>query len=89
MSFAFVLPLTLTPACGPKSRSPRPGSDPATLARDALLRGRHALIAGDAAEAIRWLDRAHRLAPADGTLTLALATACLRHDNARAEALFR
>ena len=69
--------------------APAPGSDPATLARDALLRGRHALIAGDAAEAIRWLDRAHRLAPADGTLTLALASACLRHDNARAEALFR
>ena len=69
--------------------APAPGSDPATLARDALLRGRHALLVGDAAEAIRWLDRAHRLAPADGTLTLALASACLRHDNARAEALFR
>lgn len=38
---------------------------------------------------MRWLDRAHRLAPHDGTLTLALATACLRRDNTRAAALFR
>ena len=45
-------------------------------------------MSGDAAEALRWLDRAHRLAPDDGTATLALATACLRQDNARAEALF-
>ncbi len=46
-------------------------------------------MAGDGAAAMRWLDRAHRLAPHDGTLTLALATACLRRDNVRAEALFR
>ena len=46
-------------------------------------------MAGDGAAAISWLDRAHRLAPHDGTLTLTLATACLRRDNARAEALFR
>ena len=44
---------------------------------------------GDGANAIRWLDRAHRLAPDDGTLTLTLASACLRHDNVRAAALFR
>jgi GT2 family glycosyltransferase len=63
--------------------------DSATLARDAQQRGQQALIASDAANAIRWLDRAHRLAPDDGTLTLALASACLRHDSQRAEALFR
>ena len=45
-------------------------------------------MAGDGAAAMRWLDRAHRLAPHDGTLTLALATACLRRDDARAEVLF-
>lgn len=59
------------------------------LARQALESGQQALMAGDGAAAISWLDRAHRLAPHDGTLTLTLATACLRRDNARAEALFR
>ena len=36
----------------------------------------------------RWLDRACRLAPRDQTLALALATACLGHDDMRAAALF-
>ncbi len=62
--------------------------DDAALARHAQLRGQRALVDGDGITAMRWLDRAHRLAP-HGTFTLALATACLRHDNVRAEALFR
>jgi len=69
--------------------TPAPGSDAAALARHAFLRGQHALTNGDSAEAVRWLDRAHRLAPNDGTVTLALASACLRDSAAaRAEALF-
>ena len=39
-------------------------------------------------QARRWLDRACRLAPRDQTLALALATACLGHDDMRAAALF-
>ncbi|HVC61742.1 MAG TPA: glycosyltransferase [Acetobacteraceae bacterium] len=63
--------------------------DSAALARDAQERGQQALVVGDGVRAMRWLDRAHRLAPHDGTITLALATACLRRDDGRAEALFR
>ncbi len=63
-------------------------ADNIALARDAQQRGQQALIAGDGAAAMRWLERAHRLAPHDGTLTLALASACLRRDNERAETLF-
>jgi len=64
-------------------------SDSIDLARQAQQYGQQALMAGDGVAAMRWLDRAHRLAPHDGTLTLALATACLHRDNVRAEALFR
>jgi GT2 family glycosyltransferase len=39
-------------------------------------------------EGRRWLERACRLAPHDQTLALALATACLGHDDMRASALF-
>jgi GT2 family glycosyltransferase/glycosyltransferase involved in cell wall biosynthesis len=62
--------------------------DTVVLTRDAQLQGQRALVAGDSATAMRWLDRAHRLAPHDGTVTLALATACLRRDTARAASLF-
>ena len=65
-----------------------PADDTVALARDAQLQGQQALVAGDGAAAMRWLDRAHRLAPHDGTVTLALAAACLRRDTARAAALF-
>ena len=65
-----------------------PGADAVALARDAFRRGQLALEAGNAPEAVRWLDRAHRLAPADGTVTLTLASACLRDNHTRAEALF-
>ena len=58
------------------------------LARDAFEQGQAALAAGNAADASRWLDRANRLLPADATVTLALASACVGQDNARAAALF-
>jgi glycosyltransferase involved in cell wall biosynthesis len=60
----------------------------AKLVQDAFERGRSALIAGDKADAMRWLDRAHRLAPRDGTITLVLASAAIGYDNPTAAALF-
>lgn len=66
-----------------------PSTDTVILARQALELGRQALVTGDATEAIRWLDRACRLAPHDRTLILPLATACLGRDDRRADALFR
>ncbi|MBV9251962.1 MAG: hypothetical protein JO227_22315, partial [Acetobacteraceae bacterium] len=53
-----------------------------------MHRGQNALASGDAAEGLRWLDRAYRLAPADSTLALALASACLSQDPQRAVELF-
>ena len=58
------------------------------LVRDAFERGQAALIAGDKADAMRWLDRAHRLAPRDATITLVLASAAVGYDNPKAVALF-
>jgi glycosyltransferase involved in cell wall biosynthesis len=60
----------------------------ASLVKDAFARGQAALAAGDQPEAVRWLDRAHRLAPADGTIALLLASAVIARDNARAAGLF-
>ncbi len=48
-----------------------------------------ALHDGNHVAAIRWLDRAHRLAPADPNISLALATAYLNHDDAAAAERFR
>ena len=49
-----------------------------------------ASAAGDAPEALRWLERAHRLLPDDGVVAAALAGAVLHAgDAARAAALFR
>jgi glycosyltransferase involved in cell wall biosynthesis len=56
---------------------------------DAVLRGQRALQVGDAQEGVHWLDRAHRLAPNDGTLLLALASALLSVDPRRAARLYR
>ena len=42
----------------------------------------------DRADATRWLERAHRLAPTDGTITLILASGAIGSDNLRAAALF-
>ena len=58
------------------------------LIRDAFASGQAALIAGDKADAMRWLERAHRLAPQDGTITLVLASAAIGYDNPKAAALF-
>ena len=47
-------------------------------------------LAGDDATArLRWLDRAHRLVPTDPNVTLALASACLAQNPARAASLFQ
>ena len=51
-------------------------------------RGQAALAAGDGAMAERWLDRANRLAPHDPLFRLALATATLPRDPARAGEIF-
>lgn len=56
--------------------------------QDAFERGQAALAEGATANALRWLERAHRLAPQDGTITLVLASATIGHDNAKAAALF-
>jgi glycosyltransferase involved in cell wall biosynthesis len=58
------------------------------LVQDAVARGRAALVAGARTEATRWLDRAHRLAPGDGTITLLLASSMIGDDNPRAARLF-
>ena len=46
-------------------------------------------MANDRPKAVRWLERAHRLVPSDPNVALALATACLGFDDARAVGLFR
>jgi GT2 family glycosyltransferase/glycosyltransferase involved in cell wall biosynthesis len=58
------------------------------LAREAFERAQAETAGGDRACARRWFDRACRLAPMDQTLSLALAIACLGHDDMRAELLF-
>lgn len=58
------------------------------MAFEAFERGQKEAAVGNGSDARRWLDRACRLAPADRMLTLALATACLGHDDMRAAALF-
>jgi glycosyltransferase involved in cell wall biosynthesis len=58
------------------------------LIEDAVARGQAALGAGHQMEAARWLDRAHRLAPAEHTIALMLASSILGQNNARAETLF-
>ena len=71
-----------------------PDSDPFApekqipLIEDAIARGQAALARGVQAEAVKWLDRAHRLAPGDSTITLSLASAFLGADNDQAASLF-
>jgi GT2 family glycosyltransferase len=62
--------------------------DNAMLAREAFGRAQAETAAGNYDQARRWLDRACRLAPKDQTLLLALATACVGHDDSRAASLF-
>ena len=74
----------------PRSRSKTGGgpSKPADLGQAAFQQGQAALARGQKAEAIRWLDRAHRLAPNDPLLMASLAAALLTDDPARAASLF-
>jgi GT2 family glycosyltransferase/glycosyltransferase involved in cell wall biosynthesis len=53
-----------------------------------MRRGQQAAARGDRPAARRWLDRACRLARADDTLALMLATYCLGEDDRRAAELF-
>jgi GT2 family glycosyltransferase/glycosyltransferase involved in cell wall biosynthesis len=46
------------------------------------------LMAESDPQALRWLERAHRLLPGDPNAILSLASACLASDPARAQALF-
>jgi len=63
-------------------------SDRSALTREAMARAAGYSAAGDAGAALRWLDRAARLAPGDQTVALSLASAALGQDDARAAALF-
>jgi glycosyltransferase involved in cell wall biosynthesis len=58
------------------------------LARLGLEKAEAALADGDAATALRWLDRCHRLLPHDHHIALQLALALLAEHPARAEPLF-
>lgn len=58
------------------------------LARAALTEGLDALGAGDKPRAIRWLERARRLAPQDIRIEMTLASAVLESDPAQAARLF-
>lgn len=59
-----------------------------TLARAALTEGLDALTAGDKPRAIRWLERACRLAPKDAQVAMTLASALLESDPEQAARLF-
>jgi GT2 family glycosyltransferase len=58
------------------------------LARDAHERAQSLVAIGNHAEARRWMERACRLLPADDMLALALASAWLGEDDARAREIF-
>lgn len=62
--------------------------DNGELALEAFERAQAETEAGNHDTARRWLDRACRLAPRDQMLALALASACLGHDDSRAAELF-
>jgi len=64
---------------------PPPPPDSAELAAEAFA---NAQSASARADSVRWLDRACRLVPGEPALRLALATACLGIDDARAASLF-
>ncbi len=68
--------------------APEPLPDAAILALEAFERGQAAAAGGNPTEALRWLDRAFRIAPRDPTVALALATATVGQDDAKAAALF-
>ncbi|HEX3347358.1 MAG TPA: glycosyltransferase [Acetobacteraceae bacterium] len=61
----------------------------AELAERAWVRGQADLERGSSADALRWFERAHRIAPEDLTVGLSLAAAQLAIGHARAAASFR
>ena len=65
----------------------KPGTESpvAALARTAMA---HVFAAKDPATTLQWLERAHRLIPADTNTTLTLASSLLAHDPPRAATLF-
>ena len=65
----------------------KPGTEPpiAALARTAMA---NVFAAKDPATTLQWLERAHRLIPADANTALMLASSLLAHDPARAATLF-
>ena len=67
------------------------GTEPsvAALARAAMAQAFDPLAGNNTVSALRWLERANRLVPLDPNVTLALASACLADDPARAAALFQ
>lgn len=73
----------------PGSGAPDKASEEAArAARVAWRRGQAALREGDIGAALRWLDRACRLAPRDNLPRLGLATAWLRRDPVQAAGFF-
>src|SRR5271157_5125110 len=73
------------------SDDPEPGSgsaDRLSLAQDAHEHAQSLVAIGNHAEARRWMERAYRLLPADDMLALALASAWLGVDDARACEIF-
>ncbi len=66
---------------------PPPRAEPE--AELAIARGQAALQAGERQDALRWFDRAHRLAPRDSLTVLLLAGALAGLDDARARGLLR
>jgi GT2 family glycosyltransferase/glycosyltransferase involved in cell wall biosynthesis len=62
--------------------------DRSNLTREALARAAELGSAGDDGAALRWLERAYRLAPGEPTVALSLASAALGQDDLRAADLF-
>ena len=79
-----------TPSLNQATKANWPGRlpDSILLAIEAFERAQAEAADGNNKCARRWFDRACRLAPKDQTLSLALATACLGHDDMRAASLF-
>ncbi|MBN8929007.1 MAG: hypothetical protein BGO51_01370 [Rhodospirillales bacterium 69-11] len=83
----------MNPVAGRPAPAPAPawtglGSvDAEALARAARDRGIAALAGRNLAEALRWLDRAHRLVPRDPNVALTLGSALIGEDTARAVTL--
>src|ERR1700691_6756101 len=78
----------MTPSMSGHSAPGSARSEPLSLARQAHDRGQSLAAAGQIADARLWMERACRLLPSDDALALALASACLGQDDAKAVELF-